>query len=302
MAVVGYARVSTDSGEQTTAPQIDALRAAGCDRIHEEFASGAGRARPELTRCLASLRKGDVLVVVRLDRLARSLVHLLQVVDGLQKRGIGFRSLGDPVDTTSPQGRFTLQILGAVGELERALIRERTIAGVRGKNSGNPGLKRRDPATLRTLKAAQETHHDEEAIRKTAIILPMVHHMRPGLPWSRVVRALNADERTRRPDGSPWTDGVLRRAIKRLVGAGLASADLLERTGRGPDDQRLVRIVAGIAAAEAGLTLDEIGRRLRVMGESTPRGGLRWSPSSVKNLLDRAKSMNLYTPAAVVPR
>ena len=293
MAIVGYARVSTDSGDQTTAPQIDALKAAGCDMIHEEFASGADRTRPQLARCLASLRKGDVLVVARLDRLARSLVHLMQVVDGLQRRGVGFRSLGDPIDTTSPQGRFTLQILGAVGELERALIRERTIAGLRGKNSGNPGLKRRDPTALHNLRKAQEAHHDKEAIAKTAVILPMVERMRPGLPWSRVVRALNADERTRQPDGAPWTDGVLRRAIKRLVAAGLASEDLLARTRRGPDDQRLVRIVAGIAAADAGLTLQEIGRRLQTMGESTPRGGLRWSPSSVKNMLDRGKAMRL---------
>ena len=142
MALIGYARVSTD--EQTTDPQIDALKAAGCQTILREHGSGGDRARPELKRALERCGRGDVLVVVRIDRLARSLSHLLEIIETLDARGAGFRSLGDPIDTTSPQGRFTLQILGAVAEFERALIRERTKAGLkaareRGRIGGNPG-------------------------------------------------------------------------------------------------------------------------------------------------------------------
>jgi DNA invertase Pin-like site-specific DNA recombinase len=129
MALVAYARVSTE--DQSTDSQMLALRQAGCSVIFEEHASGGDRDRPVLAKALASLRKGDTLVVARIDRLARSLFHLLEVIDGLERRGIAFKSLGDPIDTTSPQGRFALQVLGAAAELERALIRERSIAGLR---------------------------------------------------------------------------------------------------------------------------------------------------------------------------
>lgn len=107
MTLIGYARVSTD--EQTSDPQLDALRGAGCDRVFLDAQSGASRARPELRRAKAALRPGDTLVVVRLDRLARSLAHLLEVVEELDRRGVGFRPPGDPVDTTTPQGKFSLR-------------------------------------------------------------------------------------------------------------------------------------------------------------------------------------------------
>ena len=157
MALIGYARVSTD--DQVTARQLDELRAAGCTEILEEHASGGDRSRPVLAQTLAKLRPGDTLVVVSLDRLARSLSHLLEVIEGLQGRGIFFRSLKDPVDTASPQGLFTLQVLGAAAQLERALIRERTKSGLRaaiarGKRVGNPGLRAGDPAALGKLAAA----------------------------------------------------------------------------------------------------------------------------------------------------
>jgi DNA invertase Pin-like site-specific DNA recombinase len=159
MALIGYARVSTD--EQTTDPQIDALKAAGCQTILREHGSGGDRARPELKRALERCGRGDVLVVVRIDRLARSLSHLLEIIETLDARGAGFRSLGDPIDTTSPQGRFTLQILGAVAEFERALIRERTRAGLkaareRGRIGGNPGLRLRSETVIRAVHGARE--------------------------------------------------------------------------------------------------------------------------------------------------
>ena len=126
--LIGYARVSTE--DQATDPQLDELRAAGCDPIHEEHASGADRTRPALARLLHEIRLGETLVVVRLDRLARSVSHLLAVIEQLEGKGAHFRSLRDPIDTTTPQGMFSLQVLGAVAQLERALIAERTKAGL----------------------------------------------------------------------------------------------------------------------------------------------------------------------------
>jgi DNA invertase Pin-like site-specific DNA recombinase len=126
--LIGYARVSTE--EQGTDPQLDELRAAGCATVLEEHASGADR-RPVLARLLHEIRPGETLVVVRLDRLARSVSHLLAVIEQLEAAGAHFRSLRDPIDTTTPQGMFSLQVLGAVAQLERALIAERTKAGRR---------------------------------------------------------------------------------------------------------------------------------------------------------------------------
>ncbi len=119
MTLIGYARVSTE--EQNTAAQRDALNAAGCTELFEERASGGDPGRPVLARLLARITRGDTLVVARIDRLARSLAHLLAVIEALRRKGAHFRSLGDPIDTSSPQGVFTLQVLGAAAEFERAL-------------------------------------------------------------------------------------------------------------------------------------------------------------------------------------
>lgn len=124
--LVGYARVSTE--DQDTRLQRDALLAAGVERIVQEKGSGVGP-RPELHRTLETLQPGDVLVVWKIDRLARSSRHLWDVVDHVKARGAGFRSLTEPIDTSSPMGEFVLQILGAVAQLERALIHERCEAG-----------------------------------------------------------------------------------------------------------------------------------------------------------------------------
>lgn len=139
MALIGYARVST--AEQDTALQTDALHRAGCEKIFEDTASGTKAERPGLAAALAYLRDGDVLVVWRLDRLGRSLPHLIEVVDGLQARGVGFRSLSEDMDTTTPGGRLVFHVFGALGQFERDLIRERTRAGLaaaaaRGRKGG----------------------------------------------------------------------------------------------------------------------------------------------------------------------
>lgn len=125
---VGYARVSTQ--DQGTALQLDALRAAGCQSIFEEKMSGATRkGRRQLALCLASLRKGDVLVVYKIDRIARSLFDLLEILRQLGGVGATIKSVTEPLDTTNSMGVFVVQILGAVAQLERSMIRERSIAG-----------------------------------------------------------------------------------------------------------------------------------------------------------------------------
>src|SRR5260370_23528664 len=126
MALIGYARVST--GDQTTDPQTDALTKAGCDRIFVETASGALRARPELAAALDYLRDGDLLVVTKLDRLGRSLGHLIETLTGLDDRGVGFRSRGEGIDTTTAAGPLMMQILGAIPQSDRDLIIERNQA------------------------------------------------------------------------------------------------------------------------------------------------------------------------------
>jgi len=147
-ALVGYARVSTR--DQTTALQLDALRAAGCDRVFEETASGASRDRPELAAALDYVRAGDTLVVWKLDRLARSTKQLLTTVEELARRGIGFRCLTQDIDTTTAGGRLVFTVFSAIAEFEREIIAERTRAGLdaartRGRRGGRkPKLKARD--------------------------------------------------------------------------------------------------------------------------------------------------------------
>lgn len=140
--LVGYARVSTD--DQTLDLQRDALVAAGCGLVHEDQGvSGTAHVRPGLDRALASLKTGDVLVVWKLDRLGRSMGHLVQLISDLGKRDVGFRSLTEAIDTTSAQGKLLFHIMGALAEFERSLLIERTRAGVaaakkRGQHVGRP--------------------------------------------------------------------------------------------------------------------------------------------------------------------
>ena len=137
----GYARVST--ADQDLALQRDALTAAGCERIFTDTITGTSTERPGLTKALAALKAGDTLIVWKLDRLGRSLAHLVQLIAELGGRGIGFRSLSDPIDTASAGGRLVLHIMGALAEFERSLIVERTQAGLqaakrRGRKLGRP--------------------------------------------------------------------------------------------------------------------------------------------------------------------
>jgi DNA invertase Pin-like site-specific DNA recombinase len=139
--LIGYARVSTQ--DQTLNLQLDALDRARCERVFTDTASGAKAARPGLDDALSHVRSGDTLVVWKLDRLGRSLRHLIDTIQTLSERGVGFKSLQESIDTTTPGGKLVFHVFGALAEFERDLVRERTNAGLRaararGRKGGRP--------------------------------------------------------------------------------------------------------------------------------------------------------------------
>jgi DNA invertase Pin-like site-specific DNA recombinase len=143
--LVGYMRVSSSDERQSVDLQRDALIAAGVDErhLHQDKASGARDDRPGLQACLDDLRAGDVLLVWKLDRLGRSLSHLLRIIEKLKAQGVAFRSLTEQMDTTTPHGELLFNIFGSLAQYERALIRERVAAGLaaarrRGRKGGRP--------------------------------------------------------------------------------------------------------------------------------------------------------------------
>jgi DNA invertase Pin-like site-specific DNA recombinase len=157
--VVGYARVSTI--DQNLDLQIDDLQKAGCDQIFQEKISGSTKDRPELEMCLADLKSGDTLMVWRIDRLGRSMIHLVSVINDLRERQIHFKSIQDgAIDTTSASGELVFNIFASMAQFERRLIQERTQAGLaaaraRGKFGGRKEIKPNDPRviTAKTLHA-----------------------------------------------------------------------------------------------------------------------------------------------------
>jgi DNA invertase Pin-like site-specific DNA recombinase len=157
MRLIGYARVSTD--DQTTRMQLDALRAAGCEVIHEDSASGSSRSRPGLARAFDDLRRGDTLCVWKLDRLGRSLPHLLEVSQALLEAGVALRSLTEHIDTSTPAGRMLYSVLGAVAEFERDTIRERSRCGLIAARSRGERIGRKPaltPAQVLEVRAMRE--------------------------------------------------------------------------------------------------------------------------------------------------
>lgn len=158
---IGYARVSTD--DQNTGLQLDALKAAGCVQIYEERVSGKQDDRPELAHALKALRKGDTLVVWRLDRLGRSLPHLIKTVAAIETLGASFESLTEKIDTGSATGRLVFHLFASLAEFERNLISERTREGLkaaraRGTRGGRkPKLGEKDVRQIRALMADRST-------------------------------------------------------------------------------------------------------------------------------------------------
>jgi DNA invertase Pin-like site-specific DNA recombinase len=168
--LVGYVRVSTSDDRQSTDLQRDALTKAGVDQrnIYEDKSSGARDDRPGLKQCLEFLNEGDVLVVWKLDRLGRSLGHLLRLLTDLKNQGVYFRSLTETIDTTTAMGNLMFQIFGALAEYERSLIQERVQAGLsaarkRGRIGGRP---RR--LTVEQLEAAQELMSNGKTVSAAA--------------------------------------------------------------------------------------------------------------------------------------
>jgi DNA invertase Pin-like site-specific DNA recombinase len=289
---IGYARVSTE--DQNNLGQLDALRAAGCSIIFEEKASGASRSRPELARVLAKTTRGDTVVVVRVDRLARSLSHLLQVIERLEGIGAHFKSLSDPIDTSTPQGLFALQVLGAAAELERALIRERTKAGLqaarkRGRVGGNPALRRRDPGACKKMSQIRDRQYLTDLLATMDAWMPRVREMRPFSSWAQVAKALNLTGSPERP----WTAERLSRGVRRLVSEGFADSTLLKPVTRRLQKPDAMLVVAGIKGADPALSLRALAGRLNEMRILTVRGHREWSASTVKNLLDQARERGL---------
>ena len=170
--LVGYTRVSSADERQSVDLQRDALVAAGVDErhLHQDRASGARDDRPGLKACLDFLKAGDVLVVWKLDRLGRSLPHLLAIVAELKARGIAFRSLTEQMDTTTPHGELLFSLFGALAQYERALTRERVIAGLaaakrRGRKGGRPFSL--DPEKIEQIIAALEAGASKASVCRT---------------------------------------------------------------------------------------------------------------------------------------
>jgi DNA invertase Pin-like site-specific DNA recombinase len=169
---IGYARVSTH--EQNMDLQLDALKRAGCERVFRDIISGAKAERPGWEQAKAALREGDTLVVWRLDRLGRSLGHLIKVVSDLSESNIGFYSLTESIDTTTNGGRLIFHIFGALAEFERELIRERTLAGLtsarqRGRKGGRPKVLSAKAISKARLLLSDHSHSATEVAKDLGV-------------------------------------------------------------------------------------------------------------------------------------
>ena len=209
---IGYARISTAEGAQVLDRQLDALAAAGCERVFEDRVSGAKAERPGLVACLDHLRRGDVLVVLDLDRLGRLAGELVALIDGLEARGIGFRALNQPMDTTTPAGRAFLQIQAAFAEMERNVIRQRVREGLaaaraRGRKGGRPRVMTPDK-----LRYAQHLMADQSRS------IPSIQIELGGMPTSTLYHYLHPDGRLKRPG-------------RELLGEGMEAETTSPRTG-----------------------------------------------------------------------
>lgn len=182
--LIGYARVSTD--EQTTDLQIDALRKHGCETICQDVGVSGVKKRPQLAKLIDSLKAGDVLVVWRLDRLGRSLADLIQLVQQVEARGAGFRSLSEAIDTTSASGRLVFHVMGALAEFERSLLLERTRAGTAAARARGVHLGRPRSLSPRQEKHARALVRGGKSIRDVAELV--------GVSKSALHRALAAND------------------------------------------------------------------------------------------------------------
>jgi DNA invertase Pin-like site-specific DNA recombinase len=188
--LVGYARVSTE--EQNLALQLDALTVAGCQQVfQDEGASGAARDRVALNAALAALEPGDVLVTWKLDRLGRSLAHLIEIISHLEEQGIGFRSISEAIDTTTASGRLLFHVMGALAEFERALISERTRAGM-------AAAKARGQHLGRERKLTDDDAQWADFVIASGVMTPRAAATYLGVSISTLYRSLRRQEDTGR--------------------------------------------------------------------------------------------------------
>lgn len=291
--VIGYARVST--ADQSLQLQIDALRAAGVTHIVEEKASGVLKGRPELSRMLRGLQRGDTVVVWKLDRAARSLPHLLDIIERIRFAGASFRCIAPPIDTASPTGTLTLQILGAVAEFERSLIIERTRAGLlvareAGRVGGNPRLKSKDGDAVRLLSERRKQIFRDQVLQRMSDWQPVVKKYRPTYSWEDVVKWVNA----KLPAGQKFTKRTLMRHVRTAVDEGLIDHKVLARqTGMRAfnnldNDPAYSAVLISLRRAKRP-TLQEIANDLHAAGIRTRRGAEIWPLSTVADLVKRVE-------------
>ncbi len=193
MGLIGYVRVSTTEDRQILDRQLDALDRIGCERIFDDRASGAKAGRPGLAACLDHLRRGDVLVVLDLDRLGRLAGELIALIDHLAERGVAFRALNSPMDTTTPAGRAFLQIQAAFAEMERNVIRQRVREGLkaaraRGRKGGRPRI-----MTAEKLRYAQHLMADRQRT------IPSICQELGNIPPSTLYHYVHADGALKEP-------------------------------------------------------------------------------------------------------
>ena len=239
------------------------------------------------------------MVVVRIDRLARSLVHLLEIVEELRGKGAYFRSINDPIDTSSPQGMLMTQMLGAFAEFERALIRERTRAGLKvaigkGAKPGNPRMRARDPSAIADLRVRLKEKYLHDLVDGQHRWLPLVVRLRPQMPWALVLRHVRAIK----PPVRSFSERTLVKACRTLVDAGYADNVILEPAPRWSPDSRVALLVADKLTSDPDATLRRIAAWLsKDLREPTPRGNLNWSPEGVRRVILRARELGVIPPS-----
>jgi DNA invertase Pin-like site-specific DNA recombinase len=244
VVLIGYARVLT--GDQDLALQLDALKAAGCARCFSDTASGSIAERPQLNYALEELRDGeDTLVVWRLDRLGRSLRHLIELVGELERRQLGFRSLTEGIDTTSSSGRLVFHIFAAIAEFERQLIAERTRAGLqaaraRGRLGGRPTT----ITEYKLLVAREMLDGGQHTMGQIAATI--------GVSRATLYRHLDRSRTASSPPARAAPSAALSAAVRPAVASGQASAPAAQHFARGWRARRCP--VCGAEAGEGCLT------------------------------------------------
>ncbi len=228
-----------------------------------------------------------------------SLSHLLEIVETLKGKGAYFKSINDPIDTSSAQGMLMTQMLGAFAEFERSLIRERTKAGIkaavaRGAKSGNPKMRAHDAAAIADIRYAHKERYLHSLIDGRQRWLPVVERLRPHLPWTVVLLQIKVIT----PPVRSFSERTLVKACKELIKAGYGDPVILNHSPRLPPDTRVARLVADRLNTNPDSSLRDIAAWLsRVLREPTARGGLTWSAEGVRRVIAQAKTLGVMVPS-----